>query len=349
MIALHALLQRRIDGDDALLRLARLRFEQAGLAAEVYAGSSAELEWMLRFAPDTPHPPMVHLPRDVDLLEPNAPERVARLVRGFGHQVAGFVVHDRRSMPDRLPELTAVAEALSTTLATSGDARLFIEYAAGLPLERFAAIGEELRGVERVGLCVDTGHVGIRQARRAFARRHPSLGRDLADLHVRDPDLPELVDDVQAAVASGLDAVLELTRELGVQGKPVHFHVHDGHPLVPGLSDHFGFLLRVPLPFRRGGLSSLDPLYGPAGLRQITATVAQALGPRLATFTLEIHQHQGQLPLPPEDAELLFSHWHDLSNAERMNMWLRELTENAVLVRAFDTGQADPPDTSRLL
>jgi hypothetical protein len=34
---LHALFQRRVDGDDALLRLARLRFEQAGLAAEVYA------------------------------------------------------------------------------------------------------------------------------------------------------------------------------------------------------------------------------------------------------------------------------------------------------------------------
>jgi hypothetical protein len=71
-----------------------------------------------------------------------------------------------------------------------------------------------------------------------------------------------------------------------------------------------------------------------AGLRQITATVVEALGPQLATFTLEIHQHQGQLPLPREDVELVFPHWRDLTNAERMNLWLRELAENASLVRA---------------
>ena len=33
----HALFQQRVDGDDALLRLAGLRFAQMGMAAEVYA------------------------------------------------------------------------------------------------------------------------------------------------------------------------------------------------------------------------------------------------------------------------------------------------------------------------
>ena len=49
--ALHALFQRRVDGDDAPLRLARLRFEQFGLAAEIHGGSAAELEHTLAFVP----------------------------------------------------------------------------------------------------------------------------------------------------------------------------------------------------------------------------------------------------------------------------------------------------------
>lgn len=338
MIPLRALFQKRIDGDDALLRLARLRFEQIGLSAEVYAGSPAELAWMLQFTPDARYLPMVHLPRDIDLLAPGALERVVRLIKPFGQDVAGFVVHDRRSMPDRLPELTAVAASLSAVLAKSGQARLFIEYAAGLHAEEFEALGDALLDVDRAGLCIDTGHVGIRQARREFARLRPDLDRDLAGLDDADPALPELIGDVQAAVASGLGVVLDLTRSLGAQGKPVHFHLHDGHPLIRGLPDHFGFLIRVPVPSR----SSLEPLYGLAGLSRIIETVDGALGPDLASMTLEIHQHEGRLPMPARDAEALFSHWRDLANAEKMNFWLRELAENASLVRAFDLPDGSP-------
>ena len=50
-VPLHALFQQRVDGDDALLRLARLRFEQFGLAAEVYGGSAGELDHTLAFVP----------------------------------------------------------------------------------------------------------------------------------------------------------------------------------------------------------------------------------------------------------------------------------------------------------
>ena len=52
-----------VSGDGALLRLARLRFAQAGMPAEVYAGSSEQLEGMLRWAPDSPVLPTVHLDR----------------------------------------------------------------------------------------------------------------------------------------------------------------------------------------------------------------------------------------------------------------------------------------------
>jgi hypothetical protein len=332
---LHALFQRRIEGDDALLRLAALRFEQAGLAAEVYAGSTAELEWMLEFLPWATRPPMVHLPRDLDLLDPRAEDWVARLAGIAGDRVGGFVVHDRRHLPERMPELVATAERLSTALVSSGSAMLFVEYAAGVRLEQFVAIGEALRDVGRVGVCVDIGHVGIWQARREFERRRPADGRDVTAIKVTDPDLPEVVDDVQAAVASAPDAVEELVVALASQNKPVHFHLHDGHPLVEGLSDHYGFLLRVAVPFRHGGTASLAPLFGPAGLERILRTVARTLGQDRSSFTLEIHEHGGRLPLTWAEERSLFPHWRELTHAERMNFWLRELADNAAVVRAF--------------
>ena len=128
-------------------------------------------------------------------------------------------------------------------------------------------------------------------------------------------------------MASALPAVLELTRSLGRIGKRFHLHLHDGHPLIPGLSDHFNFLVRVPVPFDHQGRRSLDPLYGPAGLAAIVRAAAEAGGPSL---TLEIHQAEGRRPLG--DAAGLFGHWRDLTSAERMNHWLLVLTESAELV-----------------
>ena len=91
------------------------------------------------------------------------------------------------------------------------------------------------------------------------------------------------------ATASSLPVVLDLIRSLATIGKPVHLHLHDGHPLIPGLADHFGFLTRLPIPFRFQGTEPLPPLYGLAGLAGIVTTARDALGP-LASFTLEIHQ-----------------------------------------------------------
>src|SRR3954468_8962412 len=113
---LRALFQKRIDGDDALLRLARLRFERAGLAAEVYAGSPDELETVLAFVPPGGPPPTVHLSRPPDLLRPPAGGGVAPFARRFAGRVAGFVVHDRADLPQRLDEWTAAAGELSVVL-----------------------------------------------------------------------------------------------------------------------------------------------------------------------------------------------------------------------------------------
>lgn len=52
----HGPFQRRVAGDDALLELAGLRFAQMGLAAEVYADTSDELEHVLGFVPPSSVP-----------------------------------------------------------------------------------------------------------------------------------------------------------------------------------------------------------------------------------------------------------------------------------------------------
>jgi hypothetical protein len=326
---LRALFQKRVDGDDALLRLARLRFEQAGLAAEVYANSPDELEAVLAFVPPGP-PPTVHLSRRIDLLRPADRDVVATFARRFDGRVAGFVVHDRADMPDRLDEMEAVGRELAGALGSS--ARLFVEYAVGSEPAEFVRLADRLIPIERIGVCVDTGHVGIRQARRSFARRRPGAG-DLTSLDPADPRLPELADDVQAAVAEGGRDVLELMTALGALGGPVHHHLHDGHPLVRGLSDHRGFLTRLPVPFTHGGRSSLDPLFGPAGLAAIVSTAARVYPAGLASFSLEIHESGARLPL--DDAAALFSNWRDTTNAERTNAWLDVLAQNAALVRAY--------------
>jgi hypothetical protein len=48
------------------------------------------------------------------------------------------------------------------------------------------------------------------------------------------------------------------------------------------------------------------------------------------SFTLEIHQAEGRLPLA--DAAELFGHWKNIANGERMNYWLAVLAENALLL-----------------
>lgn len=61
------LFQKRIDGDDALLQLAALRFREARMGAEYYSDSVGELEWLLRFRPFHDAPAVAHLSRDINI------------------------------------------------------------------------------------------------------------------------------------------------------------------------------------------------------------------------------------------------------------------------------------------
>ena len=227
-----------------------------GVAAEVYADTPGELEHVLRFVPPHPRLPVVHLNRNTNLLHEQSRDLVVEFAGRFAGRVAGLVVHDKREMGAQTDRLLTVMRELNARLCERpGGPAVFLEYAAGLEPGWFVEVAERLQEAERVSCCIDIGHIGIRQAAARFAHRHPGLS--LRDLSPGDGRLPDLVADVQAAVADAAADLLDVTRSIGRLGKHVHFHLHDGHPLIPGLADHFSFLARLPIPFSYQGRESL--------------------------------------------------------------------------------------------
>jgi len=323
---LRGVFDRFVSGDDALLQLAGLRFAEAGMQAEPYADTPEQLEQRLRFVPPRPALPTAHLSRFINLLRDDGQRQVQAFTRQFEGRLRGVVVHDQAGMADRIPEV--VTAMRNATAGRSPDTPLvFLEYAAGMDPERFTELARQLGDVEGASVCVDIGHVGIRESRRRLEAAHPRL--DLTTLSRDGGAAPRLVSDVEAAARSAVDVVLEMIESIGRVGKPVHFHLHDGHPLIPGLSDHFSFLTRLPVPFTWEGRSSLDPMYGLGGLNQVLTAIVERCSPGGWSATLEIHQSEGRLPLA--NAAGLFGHWTDLTNAERMNYRLSVLTGNHLI------------------
>jgi hypothetical protein len=331
----RALFQQRMSGDDALLRLAARRFREAGMPAEVYTENPDQLEYMLGFVPAHDLLPTVHLSRAANLLQQSGRELVESVATRFAGRVAGLVVHDKAGMADRLPEVVAALRALGTpSPARIGRPMIYLEYATGLPVDSFVVVAEQLADVELASLCIDIGHVGIQHAQTLPLTS--SAGAAWSNLSLTDPRLSEVIDEVLSATRSALQAVLELIGRVGSIGKPVHFHLHDGHPLVRGLADHFSFFSRFPIPFEVDGRYALPPLFGPDGL---AAVLDRAVGSSPAgnpSFTLEIHQVEGRSPVGA--ASELFAHWHDLTNAERMNYWLGVLADNHLLATTLLEG-----------
>ena len=210
---------------------------------------------------------------------------------------------------------------------------LYVEYAAGLEPDLFVEVLHALWDWERVSGCVDIGHIGMRQVRFAYSQKHP--GTDICSLTPEDPELPLLIEDVQTAVGSALIVVLDVIRALGRMGKPLHFHLHDGHPLSTaspfGVSDHLSFLGKIPIPFEYRGKYFLDLMFGPSGLAAIVTESLRLLGPEKVSFSLEIHPGEGRLLLG--DVSHLFDHWVDKTNAERMNYWLSLLVRNHQIIK----------------
>lgn len=320
---IRGVFQRNIAGDDALLGLAAMRFRQIGMGVELYAETPRELERLLRFVPDSALLPIVHLDRRLDVLTPDHRDAIAQFQRRFAGQIAGVVVHDRPTMARRLVPTAAALRELGGSVGGVAVPSVFVEFANGLNPEQFIALAEMIGDIEHTSMCVDVGHVGIHQARAEISRRLGARGAPA----LFDPDLAQDVATIAEAVGTALGAVTALIEALGEIDKAVHFHLHDGHPLTSGVADHLGFLTQVPIPFAFRGRYSLPQLYGPHGLAQIFACAQQMKAQ--PSYTLEIHQVEGRLPL--RDAQPMFAHWVDLTNAERINYWLSVLGENHTL------------------
>lgn len=329
-----ALFHQRIEGDDSLMELARLRFSQAGLGIEPYASGPDELEWLLKFRPTAECPVIVHLPRNIDLLAEDGQKLVLEFATRFSGRVRGLVVHDQLELAQRAADYRRAIRRLAATLEPlSHSPILFVEYAAGVAPESFAQFHQSIHDEERVSVCLDVGHLGLRNIRSVFAASHS--GQDVCAYKSCPPDLQRMIEAIQKAVASALPSVLEFIEHLGAGEKPIHFHLHDGHPLSAcspfGVSDHLSFFTQIPLAFQFKGRRSVPTMFGPQGLKQIVIAALNALGLERASFTLEIHPTEERRPLA--DAEPLFRHWHDKTNAEKMNHWLFVLQENARLVQ----------------
>jgi hypothetical protein len=334
------LFEKRIEGDDALLELAQLRFQQVRMGAEMHAATPQQLEELMRFRPfvkstgDGPTaelPVVVHLPRHFNLLNEESRNQIANIASSFAGRIYGMVIHDHADLISRANDFVNAAAAMENQLAQIRTCPiLFVEYAAGLEPRMFARFFESVRELAHVSACIDVGHVGIKQTRSTFANMH--AGEDICDLKNQPSRIPEMISDIETAVGSALPTVLDLIEAIGTIGKPAHFHLHDGHPLSTfspyGVSDHLSFLIEMPLSFDYRGRRSVPLMYGRAGLNQIARKAVQSIGRERASFTLEIHPLPGHLSLG--DAAPLFNHWVDKTNAERMNHWLAVLRENHI-------------------
>jgi hypothetical protein len=144
--------------------------------------------------------------------------------------------------------------------------------------------------------------------------------------------------DVDRAVKTALPTVLELIETLGSYRKPVHFHLHDGHPLSRfspfGVSDHLSFFAEIPIGFDHNGRRAGQLMFGPAGLRKIAEVAVVSIGRERVSFTLEIHPTFERLTLG-DDALALFRNWADKTNAEKMNHWLEQLVRSDKMLKAF--------------
>jgi hypothetical protein len=346
------LFEKRIQGDDCLMELARLRFSQAGMGAEMHAATPEQLDWSLGFRPGKDAPVVVHLPRDFDLVEEKSQKRMVEFATRFAGQVHGFVMHDHVLMASRSEDYVAAAWKIEDLLEKiSRCPILFVEYAAGLEPAHFAQFFADIRDLDRISACIDIGHVGIRAARACYAKMH--RGDDVCALKSQGPSLPQVMSDVDHAVAEGAATVFGLVETISKLNKPVHFHLHDGHPLSRfspfGVADHLSFDAEIPLNFEHRGRRSIGTMFGAVGLEKLVRKTLELNEPSMVSLTLEIHPGDGRLGLG--DASSLFEHWADKTNAEQMNLWLMELKRNHELLRqavadALSKETVDPLDSS---
>ena len=325
---LLGLFEKRVPGDDALLSLARLYFERAGLGAEIYVTEMKDLEHLLTFCPRPDLPVTVHLSRDKDLLTEQGRDFILEIASRFAGQLYGLVVHDQAEIISHRSAYLQAVEQLALALnKIKNSPGVFIEYAIKMKINFFVDLFDAIRDLEQISACIDIGHIGLYQAAQILSQRHP--GKDVYALSPNDQDVVAVIEDIDLAVKAALPAILAVLDALGRLKKSVHIHLHDGHPLIKsdlGVSDHRSFFWDIPIPFQFKGKRTLSAMFGPEGLKKIVHHAGEVIGRAGLSCTLEIHPQGNRLPLEAEAA--LFHHWEDETNAEIMNAWLSEIIQN---------------------
>ena len=345
-IATLGLFEKRLPGDDCLLELARLRFLEARMGAEIHAATQEQLDWLMHFRPWEDAPVVIHLPRDFHLLDERSQKAIVDLATRAAGRVSGLVLHDHQALVARRAECIDAAWKLDAQLEKiQRGPRLFIEYAVGLEPGDFIQFFASILDLDNLSACIDIGHVGIRAARVAYGQKHQ--GEELCALKSQPARLRVLMPEIEAAIERGAAVTLELIEALCRLKRPLHFHLHDAHPLSTsspfGVSDHLSFEADIPIPFEYKGRRTVPLMFGPGGLSKLIARTMELMGKRPVSFTLEIHPTTEREPLG--DATGLFEHWQDKANAEQMNHWLLVLGRNHLLLReAIKAATPQPAD-----
>lgn len=261
-----ALFDKRHQGDNALLQLASLRFRQGGLGPELYAETPAELERLLSFRPFPDAPTAVHLSREIDLLLDKGRRKVLGFAAQFAGRISNLIVHDSPEIAGYFDDYVDGLRVLNEGLRRIEDAPfVYVEYASALEPELYIHLFRTIQGLERVSSCIDTGHLGLWRAKAAYAEKHP--GKNIFLLKRRLSELSAAMEDIQSAVRSSITTVVQVIEELAMLQKPLHFHLHDGHPLSTfspyGISDHLSFMTEIPVPFQFEGKELIRTMFGP--------------------------------------------------------------------------------------
>ena len=327
-------------GDDALLELARHRLQQSDAGAEIYASTPDEMNHLLTFRPSSESPVIVHLPHEINILD----QSFHRLILDFAslaskEKVYGLVLHDHHKLVGLFSDYKNALKKINNGLKKiPGSPYLFIEYAAMIDPNFYCELITSIKPLNKVSGCIDIGHIGVRRIYQRFRKLHKNI--DVFNLNPCDKRLPDLINDIESATSRALGAVCHVIQAVGGIGKPVHFHLHDGHPLATsspfGFSDHNSFFQEIPIPFPYKGKMSLKPMFGEKGLKEIVKTALKVLAPNKISFTLEIHPVPGYLHL--SDVGHFFRHWKHKANAEQMNYWLMILRQHQAFLQKTISG-----------
>lgn len=325
---------RMIEGDDALLVLAALRFAEAGIGAEMYPWGPEYLPVVRNFLPDTAVC-TIHLAHGLDSTSEMGQEQIFAYARSASGRLRGMVTHDRPSMAaDPAATMQALARVDDYLRKVNGPA-LYLEYACGLPFAEYLDLVCQFERFEKVGACIDIGHLVIRACRFEYEKEHP--GVNVCEIKPDHPDLPALLPGIEAAVERAYEKTLEIVGEIAARRMPLQLHLHNGHPLSTfsrfGVCDHLPFFWSIPLPCEYNGRRSVDCIYTIKRLERLIGVLRRGGCLSRMNFMLEIHPQPGRRPLG--EYEYLFHHWEDKRNAEQQNYWLDLLVQNATLLRSL--------------